>query len=326
MDGTDARQIARRGHPSLAAILGQSRLIEAVKRQIIQLAPAPVPVLILGETGTGKELCARALSELSGREPFVPVNCGAIPESLAESEFFGHAKGAFTGADRERGGLVRASSGGTLFLDELTEIPLSLQAKLLRVLESGEYRPVGTSKVRMADLRIVAATNGDVASAVKAGSLRKDLLFRLGVARISLPPLRERPEDIPLLAEAFLSRLRRKDGMRVPDRLSAGAVERLLEHSWHGNVRELKHILEAAAYLAVPSDTLDPAHLEGLLRADTTDPSDTLSFSLSDARDNAEVAAIRRALRLAGGNRADAAELLGISEATLYRKLSQYGG
>lgn len=309
---------------TLSALVGKSLAAERIRAQIRQIAGSPVPVLILGETGTGKELCAWAIAQLSGRQPYVAVNCATLPDTLADSELFGYERGAFTGAYRDHPGLVAEANGGILFLDEVAETSPAVQAKLLRVLESGEYRRVGGTRTRRSEFRLLAATNGDPDQLVEAGKLRADLVYRLGAVRILLPPLRERMEDVPLLVDTFLRRYRHRYGAG-PAGFSSAAYEVLLQHRWPGNIRELRHVVEAAAALAGASDEADASHVVQVLKAPAhlptvTDPRPTLAELLRQA----EMRALLDALREANENRARAAEILGISEATLYRKLAKY--
>jgi len=239
--------------------IGASDAMQALYRLVQQVAPARSSVFIVGETGTGKELVARALHQASGRDGlFVPLNCAAIPEELLESELFGHQKGAFTGATRDRIGKCELAHGGTLFLDEITEMPLSLQAKLLRVVQEGTVERLGSNTPMQVDLRIVAATNRDPQKAVEEGLLRQDLYFRLNVVRVEVPPLRERRSDVPLLAEHFLQKYAAELGRRMP-RLANGTLERLETYRWPGNVRELENLMERAAVLCTGSE-VDARH------------------------------------------------------------------
>src|SRR5918996_4143565 len=306
-----------------ARLIGNSSAMREVRARIEQIAAFPVPVLILGETGTGKELCAGAIADLSGSSPFIPVNCAAFQESLADSELFGHKRGAFTGADRDRTGLIAAAHGGTLFLDELGELPSAVQAKLLRTLESGEYRPVGSTGVLRSTFRILAATHRDLNHLVEAGRLRTDLLYRLGAARIMLPPLRERVEDISLLAEDFLRQSHQRSG--GPTRLSADACDLLCDYDWPGNIRELRNVVEAAAVWAGSGEELSVQHvLRTLPRLDPGDAPADRAATLAEGMRRAEKRMLCEALRRAGGKRRVAAELLAISEATLYRMLGRH--
>src|SRR6185369_11809203 len=232
-------------------LIGQGPALEAVARQIDLVAPTDAAVLILGESGTGKELVAREVHRRSKRaaRPLVKVNCAAVPRELYESEFFGHARGAFTGALRDRAGRFELAGGGTLFLDEVGEIPLELQAKLLRVLQEGELERVGEERTRKVDVRVIAATNRDLRAEAEAGRFRQDLYYRLSVFPVELPPLRKRPEDVPLLAEHFLALAARKLGRPKP-RLTLAAVRQLQQYGWPGNVRELQHVIERSVITA----------------------------------------------------------------------------
>jgi two-component system response regulator AtoC len=281
-------------------------------------------VLVTGESGTGKEVLARAIHAQSPRrnDPFVAVNCGAIPETLLESELFGHAKGAFTGADRARRGLVVEADGGTLFLDEIGEIPTTLQVKLLRVLQEEEVRPLGEAKPRMVDVRVIAATARKLEAEVAAGRFREDLYYRLNVVQLEVPPLRERPRDVPLLADHFISHFRATLGKPVRA-ISDEALERLVAYRWPGNVRELENVIERAVILT-EGDTITLRELpQNVVVADTVEGA-TPDLSLKRARRAAEVDAIRRALRATDGNRTHAARLLQISHRALLYKLKEY--
>jgi two-component system response regulator AtoC len=281
-------------------------------------------VLLSGESGTGKEVLARAIHAQSPRrnEPFVAVNCGAIPETLLESELFGHAKGAFTGADRARRGLVVEADGGTLFLDEIGEMPTSLQVKLLRVLQEEEVRPLGEAKARTVDVRVIAATARKLDAEVAAGRFREDLFYRLNVVPLEVPPLRERPRDVPLLADHFIAHFRATLGKPVRT-ISDEALERLTAYRWPGNVRELENVIERAVILA-EGDSITLRELpQNVVVADANEAAVT-DLSLKRARRGAEVDAIRRALRATDGNRTHAARLLQISHRALLYKLKEY--
>jgi DNA-binding NtrC family response regulator len=281
-------------------------------------------VLVTGESGTGKEVLARAIHAQSPRrnDPFVAVNCGAIPETLLESELFGHAKGAFTGADRARRGLVVEADGGTLFLDEIGEMPTSLQVKLLRVLQEEEVRPLGEAKPRMVDVRVIAATARKLEVEVAAGRFREDLYYRLNVVQLEVPPLRERPRDVPLLADHFIAHFRATLGKPVRA-ISDEALERLVAYRWPGNVRELENVIERAVILT-EGDTITLRELpQNVVVADAVEGA-TPDLSLKRARRAAEVDAIRRALRATHGNRTHAARLLLISHRALLYKLKEY--
>jgi two-component system response regulator AtoC len=281
-------------------------------------------VLITGESGTGKEVLAHAIHAQSPRrnEPFVAVNCGAIPETLLESELFGHARGAFTGADRVRRGLFVEADGGTLFLDEVGELPTALQVKLLRVLQEEEVRPLGESKSRQVDVRVIAATARQLDAEVAAGRFREDLFYRLNVVHLAVPPLRERPKDIPLLADHFLEHFRATLGKPLRG-LGDDVLERLVAYRWPGNVRELENVIERAVILA-EGDTLTLRDLPPNLVASDDGGADGQDLSLKRARRGAEIAAIRRALRATSGNRTHAARLLRISHRALLYKLKEY--
>jgi two-component system NtrC family response regulator len=293
-----------------------------VRQAIARVAPTTATVLLLGETGTGKELAARAVHELSLRadQPFVAVNCGALPESLIESELFGHRKGAFTGAEAHRTGLFEVASGGTLFLDEIGEMPKSLQAKLLRVLESGEIRRLGDNETFQVDVRVICATHRNLEEMAALGEFREDLMFRINTFEIRLPTLRERVEDIADLAGHLLARFRGAQAAAEAP-FSDDALEALVRHCWPGNVRELANVVEHAAILC-PVGPVDAAHLPAnftsrRLKAATW-PS-TAPLALRDL----EMQAIMQALDRFKGNKARAAEALGISVKTLYNKLNQ---
>ncbi len=239
-------------------LVGHSPAFREMLEKLPLLARCDASVLISGETGTGKEVCSRAIHDLGPRAmaPFVPVNCGAIPSELVENELFGHEREAFTGAANARPGLIREAEGGTLFLDEIDGLPLASQVKLLRFLQEMEYRPLGSTRARTADVRVIAATNADAEEAVASGRLREDLFYRLSVLPLELPPLRDRPEDNPLLARHFLERQARKLGVGKP-KLSGPALEKLLHHPWPGNVRELEHTIERALLLGRNRATLE---------------------------------------------------------------------
>ncbi|HSI96226.1 MAG TPA: sigma-54 dependent transcriptional regulator, partial [Methylophilaceae bacterium] len=303
-------------------MVGNTPAMHKVYDAIRQVAPEKATVLIVGETGTGKELAAHAIHRLSPRSEslFVAVNCAAIPAEMMESELFGHERGAFTGAVKERIGKFELADGGTLFLDEITEMPLALQAKLLRALQEGVIERLGGHRPISVDIRIVAATNRDPQQAVRDGLLREDLYYRLNVFRLDLPPLRTRIDDIPLLVQHFT--LRR--GMEI----TPAALARLAAYHWPGNVRELENVLERAA-IVCGSDTIDAAHLPTDI-APATAPSatpaspapETLSIPL--ASEALEKQLIAEALRQTGGNKSKAARLLDISERSLWYKLTRY--
>jgi DNA-binding NtrC family response regulator len=308
--------------PIVAASQAMIQVLEIVERA----AEFKATVLLQGESGSGKEVLARAIHAQSPRrdEAFVAINCAAIPEALLESELFGHAKGAFTGADRSRRGLFAEADGGTLFLDEIGELPLPLQAKLLRVLQEEEVRPVGEAKPRRVDVRVLAATARDLEVEVAGGRFREDLFYRLDVVRVKVPPLRERREDIPLLVDHFLGRTREHLGKAVRS-IDDDALERLVDYAWPGNVRELENVLERAAILC-RGERLALADLPpNLTSAPAERRSSSRDLSLRRARRALEARLIGEALEATGGNRTHAARLLGISHRALLYKLKEYG-
>ena len=287
-----------------------------------QAAPSSATVLVLGESGTGKELIARYIHGKSGRAagPFVAVNCAAIPESILEAELFGHERGAFTGAVSKREGRFARARGGTLFLDEIGELTPAVQVKLLRVLQEGEYEPVGGNPVK-ADVRIVAATNRDLASEVEAGRFREDLYYRLNVIAVTAPPLRNRAEDVPLLVDHFLGVYCKKNGrprLIVPPEV----IRKLTDYSWPGNVRELENVIERATVLC-RSDTLRLDDLpDAVAQASAPAPS-ALTFAIGTPLEEVEHRLIRETLAYTSGDKSLAAQLLGISTRTIYRKLGE---
>ena len=303
-------------------LITRSAAMRPVLELIPRVADSQSAVLILGETGTGKELVARALHSEGTRQhgPFVAVNCSAIPASLIESELFGHARGAFTGADRSRQGLFAAADGGTLFLDEIGEFPLELQAKLLRVLQEGEIRRVGDTASRQVDVRVVTATAQDLASEVSRGRFRADLYYRLAVVEIHLPALRDRLEDVPLLADHFIARIAARE-RRSPPELSEQAIAALQSYHWPGNVRELENFIEKTLIFN-RGEQIDIDTLPGELRRSNRD---TLKdFSLKAASQRLEREYIQKALAETGGNRTHAAKLLEISLRSLIYKIKDY--
>jgi two-component system response regulator AtoC len=320
------------GQPQIA-LVGDSAALQAVIETVEQIAGTNSTVLITGESGTGKEVVTRLLHGSSKRAsgPLVAVNCGAIPESLIESELFGHAKGAFTGATEARPGKFVQANGGTLFLDEIGELPLSSQVKLLRVLQEREVTPVGDARARAVDVRVIAATNRDLEAMVRAGTFRADLFYRLDVLPIRLPALRERPEDIPLLVRHFLESMNRRFDRNVA--ISADALGFMKAYAWPGNAREMENLCERLVLLN-RSGTIQVEDLPARLRqgpgAEVASAATAVGVDLSQgginlqaAVANFENALIERALQQAGGNKTRAAELLGLSRTTLLDKLKR---
>ncbi len=303
----------------LGALLGSTRVMRALYAQAARVAASQVPVLIGGESGTGKELLAAAIHDLSPRagRPFVPVHCGAIPESLAESELFGHEKGAFTGAVQKRDGLFAEADGGTIFLDEIGELPLPLQVKLLRVLESGEVRPVGGSGTREVDVRVVAATHRDLSQMVREKKFREDLYFRLAVVTLQIPPLRERLGDIPQIAASLLPAGRR---------LSKEALSKLQKGRWQGNVRELKNTIERAAILTEGAEIGPDAVFFDALRGPPSGGFfDRHPELKGKSLEEIEILLVTEALKGAGGVQAEAAKTLGLAKSSLAGRVARYG-
>ena len=311
--------------PDVTSLVGNSPPMQSLKQMIQQVAPERATVFIVGETGTGKELVAKALHEASTRKSalFVAVNCAAIPADILESELFGHEKGAFTGAVKERVGKFELANGGTLFLDEITEMPIQLQSKLLRVLQENVVEKLGGNRQIALDVRVVAATNRDPMQAVKEGKLREDLYYRLNVIQLQVPPLRERAQDVSLLADYFLVKRQTK--------LSESARVCLQQYRWPGNVRELENILERAAILA-GNQAIQPQHFPADISQQIANPGpdknrdDTGSHDLSIPRatEAIERRLILQALDACQGNKTKAAKLLEISERSLWNKLNQY--
>ena len=317
----------------LPRILGDSAAIREASEQLQKVAGTDATVLLLGESGTGKELFARAIHQLSPRSggPFVALNCAAIPENLLENELFGHEKGAYTGADRQRLGKLEMASGGTLFLDEIGEMPPGMQGKILRVLQERTFERVGGNVTLEAEVRLVAATNRDLEGAIGRGEFREDLYFRLSVFPLTVPPLRHRRDDIPLLARYFLERYAREMHRRVRE-LHPDSLARLQDYAWPGNVRELQNCIERAVILC-DGDLLQPEHLhlrkpaasEALTVEEIASQGGSLAGVAARAASEAERFRIRHALREAGGNKARAAKLLEVSTRTLSSRLRELG-
>jgi DNA-binding NtrC family response regulator len=310
------------GGPSkLPRVVAESTAMISVLKVVQRIGPADANVLITGENGTGKEVIARSLHAISGRaaKPLVSVNAGALAESLFESELFGHVRGAFTDAKTDRVGRFELADGGTLFLDEIANVPLNLQPKLLRVLETGEFERVGSSKTRKVDVRVLSATNADLKNDVVEGRFRQDLMFRLNTVEIHLPPLRERREDIAALADHFLRQHSERYRRGRMD-FTLQALQALREYSWPGNVRELDHIIERAVLMS-SGNTVTAMDL-----ALQTSPAAQLSARLEEmSLEDAERLLIKKALARFEGNANRAAEALGLSRSALYRRLQKYG-
>jgi two-component system response regulator HydG len=305
-------------------IIGRSRAVREVLGRIVRIAPTDAIVLITGESGTGKELVAKAIHANSKRceRPFVPVNCAAITETLLESELFGHAKGSFTGAVSARKGLFEEAEGGTFFFDEIAETPITFQAKLLRAIQESEIRRVGENKAIHVNVRVIAATNQDLLTAIAEKRFRQDLYYRLNVARFQLPPLRERREDIPHLITYFLEKYSRKMG--VKPKIQDNITEALAHHDFPGNIRELEHMIEQAVAL-VQNGLITPDDLMPSPASSPYAPANHGGRALADVVDSAERTAIEGALRESDGSRERAAEVLNISQTTLWRKMTRLG-
>jgi transcriptional regulator with PAS, ATPase and Fis domain len=299
-------------------MIGSSPRMIEIYKTLSKVAPTDATVLIEGETGTGKELIARMIHANSKRaqQPFVPVDCGAIAPSLLESELFGTLKGAYTGADRDRMGVFEAGNNGTVFLDEIGDIDLGFQLKLLRFLQEREIRPLGSSRAKKVDVRVIAATNKDVQKLVDEGKFREDLWYRLNVVRLTVPPLCERASDIPLLVHYFLKRYNER--YKLDTKLTDSGVKAMEEYSWPGNIRQLQHMMERLTILA-PSGRIDDAAVRQSI--DQMDSRDHASDSLADT----EAEQIRRVMAATNGNKSRAAKVLGIERKTLYRKLERMG-
>ncbi len=331
-----ARASAGSGEPEgFHNLVGRSARMREAFALLERAAGLDITVLLLGETGTGKELAARAVHYHSARRErrFVPVNCGALPGELVESELFGHARGAFTGATGAKPGLFEEAEGGTLFLDEVGELPLPAQVKLLRVLQEGEIRPVGESRAEKVDVRVIAATLRDLGKLVERGEFREDLYYRLNVVNLRMPPLRERREDIPLLARAFIHRFNRQLNREPPvEGLNPEAEALMAAYAWPGNVRELENAMERAVLLADEALLL-PSNLPERLWAAPPQPvagsssvqQPSSDLSLKRAMRELEETYIRAALRRTRGNRTRAAEVLDISHRALLYKIKEYG-
>ncbi len=322
-----ARLARLSGEPAEGGLLGAAPAFRAAVDTLRQVAPTAATVLLLGESGTGKELAARLIHELSPRAsgPFVPVNCAAIPETILESELFGYERGAFTGANQRKEGRFQRASGGTLFLDEVGDMAPGVQAKLLRVLQDGVVERLGGTQPVQVDVRILAATNRDLRAEVRAGRFREDLFYRLDVVTVRLPPLRERREDVPLLASAFLHTLAGRNRRRVSG-FSDAALQALAAHDWPGNVRELQHAVERAVVLC-SGEVVELADLPEAVRSAApgrpAPAAGTLSIPLGTPLEEIERIVIRETLRQTRGDKNLAAQLLRVAPRTIYRKLDR---
>jgi DNA-binding NtrC family response regulator len=318
-----------RDNGSLGSLVGASKKMQEIFRLIEMVSPSTASVLITGASGTGKELVARTVHELSPRrtKPFVPINCAAIPETLIESEIFGHEKGAFTGALERRTGCFELAEGGTLLLDEIGEMPVATQAKLLRVLEDRKLRRLGSKVETTVDVRVLAATNKVPEEAVARGELRNDLYYRLNVFNIHMPPLRDHKEDIPDLVKSLLDEMSSKHGRKVAA-VSDAVLNQFQNHSWPGNVRELRNTLERAVIVCdgavVETKHLPPGFGQTILRS-SADDSDTVRLGVGTTVEEAERLLILKTLEATNNNKTRAAEILGISLKTLHNKLKEYG-
>ncbi len=299
-------------------MIGSSPSMIAIYKMVSRVAPTSATVLIEGETGTGKELIARMIHAHSPRaqQPFVPVDCGSIAPSLIESELFGALRGSYTGADRDRIGFFEAANNGTIFLDEIGDVEMTFQLKLLRFLQEKEVRPLGATRGKRVDVRVIAATNRNLKKIVEDGKFREDLWFRLNVVRIELPPLCERRGDVPLLAHHFLKKYNERYAQQA--KLLDSGLKALLTYSWPGNVRQLQHMIERLTILA-PQSRIDDASVREAI--EMTEPRETAGETLADT----EAEQIRRVLAATGGNKSRAAKILGIERKTLYRKLERMG-
>jgi len=305
-------------------LVGKSRAMRETITQVEQIAPSTATVLIAGETGTGKELIAEVIHALSPRagKKMIKVNCGALPESLLESELFGHVKGSFTGAYRDHKGRFEIAAGGTIFLDEVGEMSPAAQVRLLRVLQEGEFERVGSSESIQVDVRVIAATNRDLKELVKQEKFREDLLYRINVFHLKLPPLRERVGDIPLLAQHFIQKYAKKNGKNVRG-LGQIAYEKLSQYHWPGNVRELENVIEHAVILA-KGDRIVLDDLPELFHETKEERLNKIVIPLGFSANQSEAIVIRRTLEMTNGDKEAAAKILGFSSRTLYRKMNEH--
>ncbi len=310
-------------------IIGKSESIKKLLEKVAMVAPSDANVLITGESGTGKELIARAIHLNSNRKqgPFITVNCAALTETLLESELFGHEKGAFTGADKRREGRFVGANNGTIFLDEIGEMPMSMQPKLLRVIQEKEVQPLGSDKTVKVDVRIIAATNRDLEDEVIKGNFREDLFYRLNVVNLHMPSLRDRRDDIPILANYFLKLYAEKNKKQIKG-ITPRAMDLLLKHNWPGNVRELENAMEHAVVLSTGeyiSEKELPLRIRKNLQPNIIEEDAKTARDQAISLDEIEKQAIIRALKIAGGNKSEAARILKINRRTLYLKMGKYG-
>jgi DNA-binding NtrC family response regulator len=323
----DTLRLHEEGEESPRMVVGSSKSMHDLLRTVEKISDSQASVLIQGESGTGKELLARIIHRASSRreKPFVPIDCGALTETLLESELFGHVKGAFTGAIRAKRGLLEEAQGGTVFLDEISDIKLSTQVKLLRAIQEREIKPVGGNQTIQIDVRFMSATNRDLRTAIDEATFREDLYYRLAVVPLRLPPLRDRSEDIPLLIDHFLSRFCKVYKKKISS-IKPEALQILYDSPWKGNIRELANILERAVLLAEGETlTLDCLNIDYQPRRETGGAMDGPPLSLRQVVEEAEKNAIVKALKAADNNRSMAARLLGISRRAFYDKIAQYG-
>ncbi|HEX5032802.1 MAG TPA: sigma-54 dependent transcriptional regulator [Candidatus Eisenbacteria bacterium] len=310
----------------IPSLTGQSRVMEDLKEKLLQIAPTRATVLIYGETGTGKELIAQAIHQLSPRkdERFVKLHCAELSANIIESELFGHEKGAFTGADQQRKGRFEIADHGTLFIDEISEISAPIQTKLLRVLQDRQFERVGGNETVTVDVRVIAATNRRLDLMTARGQFREDLFYRLKVIQLEVPPLRDRREDIPLLIEAFIQEFDKEHGRKVTG-VTRGVVDRMMEYEWPGNVRELKNTIEEMVIFAQGRKLLDVSDLPITIRQQRASAATAMPVSVGMSMNEIERAALEATLRSVGYDKQRAAKILGIGLRTLYRKQKEYG-